>query len=222
MEKHTPYFQVLETFQKAQHCGLCILEKDAVRSYFDAFLYENVNDPSSRKVLRDARGYCPYHTYYLTGFHDILAFSILYKEQSLLAASFLESHGNHKNLMSEWERHDMCPACRQTIQIRQHYLGILAKGLVEQEMQQAFLGNFKICLHHLLMIMDEVEDAPLKKKMAEAMITRLKTLAEQQEQYCQDSQQIAIGKESDSSYRYSWVEAVEIAVGQKDVFEPLM
>ncbi len=222
MEKHMPYFKVLETLQKSGGCALCILEKEAMHSYFDAFLYENVNNPKARDFLRESRGYCPHHAYVLAGFHDTLALSILYKDQALLADAFLEKNPTHKNLLAEWAKHGMCPACHQTLQIRRHYIAILVEGLAQPEMREAFLNNFHICLHHLLLVMDDLHDEGFKRELAEKMQKRLTQLAEGLEQYCQDCQRKATGEVFDSSHEYAWKEAVEIAVGQKDVFEPLL
>jgi hypothetical protein len=222
MEKHTPYFNVLEAVQKKGDCALCFLEKKAVHSYFDSLLYENVNNSVVRNVLRQSRGYCPYHAHHLAAFHDALALSILYKEQVLLAASFLEKAASHKNISQEWTKHDSCPACRQTAQIRHHYADILAEGMAEPEMREAFLTNFTICLNHLLMVMDRLHDDNLKKELTRKMCERLVNLAGRLEQYCQDSQKNAVGEVVDSPHRFAWREAVAIAVGLKDTFEPLL
>jgi hypothetical protein len=222
MEKHTPYFKVLETLQKAKGCALCVLEKEAFHSYFDAFLYENVNNPVAREALKVARGWCPQHAHFLVGFHDTLALSILYKEQTLLAASFLEKYSSRGDLFVEWGRHEPCPACRQAVQIRRHYIGILVKGLEESEMRKAFLDRFHVCFHHLLMVMDDIHDEGFKRELAGKMRSRLTGLADRLEQYCQDCQKNGAGEEFDSPHRYAWKEAVEIAVGLKDIFEPLL
>ncbi len=222
LEKHTPYFTVLEAFQTARDCALCGLEKKAVHSYFDAFLFENVNDPSARDGLRASHGYCPYHTHFLVGFHDPLALSILYKEQTLLAAAFMEKHKTSKNLLADWEKHKMCPACHQALEIRRHYVGILVDGLADMEMREVLLGHFHVCLNHLLMVLDALRDDVLKKELIEKMHQRLASLAENLEQYCQDSQKNAVGEVFDSPHSYAWKEAVEVAVGQRDVFEPLL
>lgn len=222
MEKHTPYFKVLETIQKTKDCALCVLEKEAVHSYFDALLYENVNDPGVRETLRASRGYCPYHTHYLTGLHDTLALSILYKEQSLVAASFLQKNGFHKEISAEWHKHQMCPACMQAMQIRNHYLDILIKGFSEGEMRAAFLDHFHVCLNHFVQLLGSLPDDEYKKALVERMENRLKDLAGSLEQYCQDSQRIAAGEQFESPHRYAWKEAVETVGGLKDVFEPLL
>lgn len=222
MEKHTPYFKVLEAVQKNRDCPLCALEKEAVHSYFDAFLYENVNNPGARDALRASRGYCSYHAHHLAGFHDTLALSILYKDQVLLAASFIEKTASRMNILQEWIKHDLCPACRQAIQIRDHYAGILAKGLAEPEMREAFLANDHTCLNHWLMVMDQFQDEGLKGKLAGKMRERLAVLAERLEQYCQDCQKNAEGETFDSPHRFAWKEAIETTVGQKDVFEPFL
>lgn len=222
MEKHTPYFKVLETFQKSKDCGLCVLEKEAVHSYFEAFLYENVNDPGARDSLRSSRGYCPFHAHHLAGFHDTLALSILYKDQMLLASSFLERASTHKHIQEEWAKHDGCPGCRQTDQIRRHYLGILTDGLVEPEMREALSRNFHLCLNHLLRVLDGLHDEGLKRELTAKMRERLAGLAERLEQYCQDCQKNAAGEKFESLHAFAWKEALELAAGQKGIFEPLL
>lgn len=219
MEKHTPYFKVLEALQKGKGCALCTLEREAVRSYLDAFLYENVNDPRARDAWRASRGLCPVHAQLLLSLHDALALSILYKDQALLAASFLEENGDQKNLSALWAKHDECPVCRQALEIRKHYAGILSEGLKEPEMRGALVENFGLCFPHLLKTLDEVKDAGLRKELAEKMTGRLKDLADRLEQYCQDCQKNASGPVTDSPHQRAWKEAVETAVGQRGVFE---
>ncbi len=222
IEKHTPYFKVLETLQKSKDCALCVLEKEAVHSYFEAFLYENVNDPGTRDALRESHGYCPFHAHHIAGFHDTLALSILYKDQALLAASFLEKAASHRNILGEWTHHPMCPACRQTVQIRHHYVGILVSGMDEPEMKEAFLKYFHHCLNHFLMVLEGLHDEGLKRELAGRMRERLTGLAGRLEQYCQDCQKNASGETFDSPHRLAWKEALEISTGQKGVFEPLL
>ncbi len=222
MEKHMPYFKVLETLQKARGCALCVLEKEAMHANFDALLYENVNNPGTRNDLRESRGYCPYHAHVLVGFHDTLALSILYKDQALLAADFLEKYTTRKNLLAEWTKHEICPGCRKTVEIRRHYIGILVEGLAQPEMREAFLKNFHLCLNHFLMLMDALHDDAFKGLLAEKMKKRLSDLADRLEKYCQDCQKNAEGEVVDSPHRFAWREAVETAVGKKGVFEPLL
>jgi hypothetical protein len=220
LEKHTPYFKVLETIQKSRDCGLCVLEKGAVHSYFEAFLYENVNDHGAREALRASRGWCPFHAHHLIGFHDTLALSILFKEQALLAGYFLEKQMEKTHFFSEWVSHAKCPACIQTIQIRQHYLAILVKGLIEEEeMRSAFFGNFHVCLNHFMLVVDALSDDAFKRQLVDRMWQRLADLAGRLEQYCQDCQINAAGETFDSPHRYAWKEAVETVAGLKDVFE---
>lgn len=220
MEKHTPYFKVLEELEKGKGCALCALEREAVRAYLDAFLYENVNDPRARDQWRAARGLCPTHAQLLLGLHDALALSILYKDQALLAKSFLEKHNGQKNLSSTWAQHVPCPVCRQALEIRKHYVGILSEGLKEPEMRGALVENFGLCFPHLLKVLDEAKDGGLRKELTEKMTARLKDLADRLEQYGQDCQKNAMGQVVDSPHQRAWKEAVETAVGQKGVFEP--
>jgi hypothetical protein len=218
MEKHTPYFKVLDAFQQSSSCGLCLLEKDALRSYLEAFLYENVNDPKSRAILKASRGYCSSHTDELVGRHDVLALSILYRDQCLEADSFLEKNKKFKNQYKKWNQHEFCPACKQAQQIRKHYLGILIQGLQEEELRTAFLNHFQICMKHFLLITDQLQDSSFKKQIVQKMQMQLKFLAQELDQYCQDIQKNANGSLLDSPYHSSWKRAIEAVAGQPGVF----
>jgi len=222
MEKHTPYFKVLEALQKARDCALCGLEKGSLKSHLDAFLYENVNNPGARDALRASHGYCPHHTHHLAGFHDNLAFSILYQDHAALADAFLKKAAPHKTLFTEWANHEICPVCRQAQQIRNHYLGMLAEGLREPEMREALTDRFYFCWNHFLLLVDSIHDERLKEQLAVLMRGRLSNLASRLEQYCQDCQKNAAGEQFESPHAFAWKEALETFSGQKDFFEGLM
>lgn len=220
MEKHTPYFKVLEALQKGHDCALCVLEKESLKNYLDSFLYENVNDPGAREALRASRGYCPHHAHHLAGFHDPLALSILYQDQASLAVEFLKKYGAHQDLASLWAKHEVCPVCRQALQIRRHYLGILIEGLRESEMREALLDRLTLCWMHSLLTMDAVHDGEIKRRMTALIQERLSGLGARLGQYCQDCQKNAEGEVVDSPHSFAWKEAVETFAGQKEVFEP--
>jgi hypothetical protein len=53
-----PYFDVIEALTKTTGCALCALETKSLKRYFDALLYEIVNDPKVRNELAQSKGYC--------------------------------------------------------------------------------------------------------------------------------------------------------------------
>ena len=56
VQKHLPYFSVLEAIQKAKGCFLCELEVEGTRRHLGNILYEFVNDVDGRATLVRSRG----------------------------------------------------------------------------------------------------------------------------------------------------------------------
>src|SRR5690348_16070224 len=52
----------LEEALRQAGCPICRLIAKAERHYFEAFFYENVNDPGVNDELRASRGFCTEHT----------------------------------------------------------------------------------------------------------------------------------------------------------------
>jgi len=61
-------------------CPLCYLTQKALRNYMENFLYENVNDVSLRKEIREKGGFCENHHLQLLTFRDLLGVSIVYED----------------------------------------------------------------------------------------------------------------------------------------------
>jgi len=66
-------------------CPICIASDEAVRSFMEALLYENVNDPEFRRTFETSGGFCSLHTRVLADLGDPLDIAILFS--SLLSSS---------------------------------------------------------------------------------------------------------------------------------------
>lgn len=63
----------LEKALKYPGCPICTIQLNHEQRYIHAFLWENVNDPDTRRHIVATLGYCPQHTWQL-GFAEIQAF----------------------------------------------------------------------------------------------------------------------------------------------------
>jgi len=222
-EKHVPYFRLLDALREADDCALCELEAADLRRYFDGLLYECVNDAVVREKLIRSKGYCPRHAHLLTTFRDGLGTAILYREQLELALRFLEDLGGmsarrlRKDAVALWTRHESCPACRVETESREGNLAVLLEGLSEPEMRKTLAGGPGLCLPHLLSAVGRAEDAAVRAFLLELHCRKLKALADELSEYLRKQdyrfRDEGIGREGDS-----WLRAVRMMVGRKDVF----
>jgi hypothetical protein len=79
MEKHLPYFDLLESFSK-EECPLCRRIARAVDRFFTGLLYEGVNDVQCRARFNAVGGFCNLHAYKFVKYHDGLAVEALQME----------------------------------------------------------------------------------------------------------------------------------------------
>lgn len=56
------FFRLLDACAKSG-CPACRLVEDDGRRYLDALVYEQVNDPDTRRCIRAAWGFCNWHTW---------------------------------------------------------------------------------------------------------------------------------------------------------------
>ena len=61
MDKHLTYYTLLESFDATKQCPFRYLEERTIKAYFDAILYEAINDPRVRAELIQSQGYCNRH-----------------------------------------------------------------------------------------------------------------------------------------------------------------
>lgn len=62
-QKWLGHFDIVEALDKSEFCPICRLTFRAVESYLDSYLYEHVNDPHIRAMLRASRGFCADHVW---------------------------------------------------------------------------------------------------------------------------------------------------------------
>jgi hypothetical protein len=224
MDKHSTYYTVLDALKAAQECPLCALEADAMHGYFDAILYEAVNDPKVRAELVHSKGYCHRHAHYLTDMRDSFGIAILYQDQLQLFKDVLA-----KGVLVDSERtsdmndkQPLCPACRNQLETRQRYLTILVEGLVMPEIKAAYEASPGFCLPHLEMLLEiikdpSVQDPSIQKIVSEFETRKLAGLWDELQEFIRKHDY----RYTDEPYgeeRDSWVRAIKKLTGNRIVF----
>lgn len=154
-------------------CALCRLKARTAEQVVEAMLWEQVNDPSLRRRVRQARGFCHEHAWALVRQGASLGVAILLRDvlQDLLQeteeASFQppptlslrrvqETLDRSRpsqataDLVARLEPQGRCPVCRQVEAMERVYLQTLVEDLLGEG---GLLGDFQasdgLCLPHV-------------------------------------------------------------------------
>ncbi len=157
-------------------CPICRFERRAAAQSIDSFLWENVNDPGTRKPIVDAYGFCPDHTRLLVAMElsnsgALIGVNLIYehlgrltaKELSALAGKLehpFASRGliDNLNLAKRSQRKarvlppkGRCPICVSSEQAGLNALSDLFETLQngDSEVREAYLASDGLCLSHL-------------------------------------------------------------------------
>jgi hypothetical protein len=172
-EKHTPYFELLESLQAAKGCVLCELRSRSTRRYVDSLFYESVNDPGLRSKLVSSRGFCLLHTEILLNYGDGLGAALLYQDQVRKALDFFDGLREmsekdlRKKARPQWERHGPCPLCEQERATDALRIDLLLTNLRDPEMARALESSPGLCLPHLLSALEVSRDSEAQRDLLE-------------------------------------------------------
>ena len=223
LEKHMPYFSVLEALTKAPECALCMLETESLQRYFETLLYEMVNDPKVRRDLAHSRGYCYRHAHMLLDCHGGFATAILYQDQ---VAAFIEyltslsSMGLRRapiKIAREWNAHAGCPGCRVQMESRERSVSVFLEAVTEPDMRAAFERSAGFCVPHFFIVIGSAKAPDVRAYVTqvhrEKYAELARDLAEFERKHDYRFTHEAMGKEGDS-----WSRAVKMLAGGRDLF----
>jgi hypothetical protein len=223
IEKHMPYFDVIEALAKTAECALCMLESDSLKRYFDALLYEMVNDAKVRNELGQSKGYCHRHANMLLDCQSGYGTGILYQDQ---VAAFIEclrglsSTGLRRfsaGTTRKWNAHPGCPACRIQMESRERGISVFLEGMAEPDMRDVFERSAGFCVSHFFIVVESAKSIDVRKYVTQVQQGKyavlLEDLAEFDRKHDYRFSRETMGKEGDS-----WARAVRMIVGQRDLF----
>lgn len=217
VDKHTIYYEVLETIRDHRGCPLCRLEMESVRRYLETLLYECVNDPDIRSELLNTKGYCPNHARRLAKMGNAFGISILYQDQVRLYAEFLSSLPDTRiksaRQIRQWLLNGPCPACRTQADCRERYASTLIAGLSDEEMRTAYSSGEGLCAPHFIHVLVDTRDTEVYRFLLGKERVRVASLLHDLEEFYRKHDyrfsHEGFGRESDS-----WLRAIRLLTGE--------
>ena len=145
MEKHTPYFNLLDLLKASpQECALCASLRSSLKSYLDTYLYEGVNDDTNWNRLAAADGWCGRHGAELETFSDGLAVALFYR-------FLLRRDKARPAAKSGWFKKAApaaCPACKHEAELEAGLARLFTGAWEHDEFKAAFEAGGGLCLPH--------------------------------------------------------------------------
>lgn len=179
--KNTYYTELLETFDR-EGCVICKLLEISVLKYLGNLLHEFTMDPTSRREIREAFGYCRKHTGQIIDVtkntNQRLSASIVAED---LANSFLK---HSKKLLRSgiqagtgvFKIRKSCPICKYYSKHEKMYISEFAKGTAKEEFLEKFEEKPGICIEHLIMVSRSVKDRNALKRMLKPQIKEIEDI----------------------------------------------
>jgi len=226
-EKHTPYYTLLESFEE-KGCPICHLLVKSLERYLDGLLYDSVNDPKTRAVLRKSNGFCNNHAWRLKSLGDGLGTAIIYKDilshlhgqMKAVSAEKLSQHMERtvrrRFFRSSKGTADICPACLALRGNEKRYLDVFTENIDEGQFRSAYKTSEGFCLSHFLKALKMVKNKEHRDFLIQVQAEKVERLSGELRKFINKHDYRFLGegygKEGDS-----WVRAIEMVVGKRGI-----
>ena len=173
--KYIAFFRLVDACDRPG-CPVCrCLQADA-RQYLESLLYEQVNDPDTRRRLHGSWGFCNWHAWMLREVSDpAFGTAILYEdflrtaiERIDRAADYVIGHGRG---LSGWlgrlgrrarrsrvaqmhRRRAVCPGCSLIAESETHYVRLALHFIDDPQFERAYGRSRGLCVPHVLQALD--------------------------------------------------------------------
>ena len=174
-------------------CPVCRLVARAVERYVGALLWEMVNDPESRRDIRQAHGFCANHAWALVRdgpslgaviiMHDVMQHTLRAarmlqgrpQPRSIAARLYSQlrgqthSTGDIAAVSGQLEPRSRCPACEQAEIAEEMCVSILLDHLVGDDgLLVRYQASEGLCLPHFRQVLGRTTDAPAIESLVQA------------------------------------------------------
>jgi len=219
-------------------CPLCRLEQRSVERYLDNQFYESVNSPPWRDRLRASLGLCREHAWLGVNqrLGDALGYSIIYHDvvSSLLKRLNGEGGPVHPvrrrapwpgqipealramiaRAVAIFTPRKRCPVCEHRDEVTRNTISALVKEVTVQEVTDAIQASDGLCLPHLKLALEHVDNAPAYERLLEIHRTKLESLKRELAEFIRKNDYQAI-KEGFGSEGEAWLRAIGMVAGSR-------
>jgi len=179
--KNTYYTELLETFD-TRGCVICKLLEISVLKYLENLLHEFTMDPTSRREIREAFGYCRKHTGQLIDVtkntNQRLSVSIVAED----LANYFIKHSKRllnsgiKSGTGVFKMRRSCPICQYYSKHEKMYVSEFSKGTAKEEFLEKFEKKPGICIEHLIKVSKSIKDRAAFKRLFKPQIAMIEEI----------------------------------------------
>jgi uncharacterized protein DUF6062 len=169
--KYIAFFRLVEACDRPG-CPVCQCLLADARQYLDALLYEQVNDPGTRRRLHASWGFCNWHAWMLReGSDPAFGTAIMYEDFLRAAIERFEGTGHHvadgprallgwlgrlgrrrprSPLAGLYRGRAPCPGCTRIAESETNYVRIALQYIDDPEFDSAYRRSGGFCVRHVL------------------------------------------------------------------------
>jgi len=223
MEKHEPYFNLLDAF-KETGCPVCFLVKKSTHKSMDDFLYERVNDSGVRQRIRASQGFCNRHAWQLQKFGDGFGQSIVYNDLMNIVSKQLKEVDESfsvkellKKISPGTTTKQICMFCRQEKDTEERYISVFWESFDDAKFIFQYKNSFGLCLPHLVLALRKCTSKKFSKELIEVETSKFSDLIGELKEFMRKHDyrfsKEKFGKEGDS-----WIRAIEKFIGKEGIY----
>jgi len=221
MEKDKLYADMVEACHESG-CPMCRLMFGAMHSYMDSVMNEYVIDVPARAEMRDARGYCRRHAWYLPeGRGRVLGIAIIHDDIAKNVIRTIDAKNPKRaarrkaqDLLKRASASAECPACIYERTMEEVTTRAFLKYLHDDDFVAALTASAGLCLNHFYGALDMVRDIIAFERLVEIERATLAELQGELAEFIRKSDYRfrgeTFGKEGDS-----WLRAIAQVSGEK-------
>jgi len=221
MDTDKLYADMVEAFQEPG-CPLCHLMHGFMHSYMDSVMNEYVLDIPARAEMRDARGYCQRHAWYLPeGRGRVLGIAIIHDDIVKNVVRAIDARNPRRNarrraqdLLTRASASAECPACIYERKMEEVTTNALLNYLHDDDFVAALSASSGLCLRHFFQALDTVRDAVALERLVQTERAALATLQGELAEFIRKNdyrfRHEGFGIEGDS-----WLRAIAMVSGEE-------
>ncbi|NLE45562.1 MAG: hypothetical protein GX620_12650 [Chloroflexi bacterium] len=203
-------------------CPMCHLMHDVMHSYMDSVMNEYILDIPARAEMREARGYCKRHAWYLPeGRGRVLGIAIIHDDILKNVLRAIDEPREPRRvrrraqaLLKRLRPSRECPACIYERKMDEVTTRALLKYLHDPEFARVLSASSGLCLRHFFNALEFVRDDATYDQLLAVQERTLSTLQMELAEFIRKSdyrfQHEGFGKEGDS-----WLRAIAVVSGEK-------
>jgi cytochrome c556 len=215
--RHTPFYNLLDTLRRTG-CPFCRIATGAGQRYLETTFYEFVNDPSVRRQVASARGFCREHTRLVRRLGDPLGVALLHET---LLDELIKADERDLFAMPKED----CPACRYVAQSLATSMGTFLDNFDEPEIQEYLQQAPTICFPHyqqLAQLAMGRKNKEVRRVLASIVRARLESLHQRVRAFAEAQNATLEHEQSSSAKDPVWAECLDFFTGTdiSDVAQP--